>query len=194
MSKPPTASMLSRLIAAAPKTKLRSRIARLWSAVSKRQLSVYARLMMRPSDSRKASVVRRSRSGRALASSASASIRSGRKVSSASRSTAKSPVATRLAASLAEPSPPLAFRTSSIRLLYGARAASRSSVEPSSQTTISRGSTVWDRTDSSASPIVPAAWYAGMSTEKLGTGPRSNGMVAAGARNVCLLKLEGNAL
>jgi hypothetical protein len=54
--------------------------------------------------------------------------------------------------------PPLALRISRIRSRKGASAPSRSSVEPSSQTTISRAATVWASSASSVSAIVGADW------------------------------------
>ena len=168
-SKPPSASRSSRRTAASPNTKLRcagSPCAGPDSERSTRRCSSAAPPGRPPSGT--ASVVRMSRSGLAAASSASASRRVGRKTSSASRMTTNSPDAARAAAFLAEPSPPCSFRRRTMRSRYGSRAASRSSVEPSSHTTISSGGRVCAGADSIASPITSAALWTAISTENVG--------------------------
>ena len=70
--------------------------------------------------------------------------------------TTKSPRAIAAPAFLATLSPPFSCRSSTMSSRYGASAASRSSVEPSSMTMISSGGTVWSRHDRIAAPTVGA--------------------------------------
>jgi hypothetical protein len=59
-----------------------------------------------------------------------------------------------------------------------------SSVEPSSQTTISRAGSVCAKTDDTARPIVCEACHAAITTENLGRGPGPAGLATAGTKKV----------
>src|SRR6266540_6573887 len=58
----------------------------------------------------------------------------------------------------------------------------------------SYGLSVCPRADATVSAIDSAAWYAGMTIEKLGTGPRSNGASAAGAISRLIVRCGCDAL
>src|SRR5262249_8922527 len=77
------------------------------------------------------------------------------------------------------PGPRCGFRTAVTSCSNGANASAIESVDPSSETIISRAGYVWPKTESTASPIVAAAWYAAVITLKVTGDGR---MLSDGAR------------